>query len=174
MDEINDDFADTDVVLVIGANDTVNPAAAEDPSSPIAGMPVLEVWNARDVIVFKALDGRGLRGVQNPLFFRDNTQMLFGDARSASTTSSPPSNADRAETAERARNFAERGETSPSRAPLRLARRGNGLSRCGSRLVRRKIGLARHENGLARREFGLIRQSHSVYYSTITPAVRRS
>ncbi len=81
MDEINDDFADTDVVLVIGANDTVNPAAAEDPSSPIAGMPVLEVWNARDVVVFKRSMAAGYAGVQNPLFFRENTQMLFGDAK---------------------------------------------------------------------------------------------
>ncbi|MBS42680.1 MAG: NAD(P)(+) transhydrogenase (Re/Si-specific) subunit beta [Nocardioides sp.] len=81
MDEINDDLADTDVVLVIGANDTVNPAASEDPSSPIAGMPVLEVWNARDVIVFKRSMAVGYAGVQNPLFFRDNTQMLFGDAK---------------------------------------------------------------------------------------------
>jgi H+-translocating NAD(P) transhydrogenase subunit beta len=81
MDEINDDFADTDVVLVIGANDTVNPAAAEDPSSPIAGMPVLHVWEARDVIVFKRSMASGYAGVQNPLFFRDNTAMLFGDAK---------------------------------------------------------------------------------------------
>ena len=81
MDEINDDFSDTDVVLVIGANDTVNPAAAEDPSSPIAGMPVLKVWNARDVIVFKRSMATGYAGVQNPLFFRENTSMLFGDAR---------------------------------------------------------------------------------------------
>ena len=81
LDEINDDFADTDVVLVIGANDTVNPAAAEDPGSPIAGMPVLHVWEARNVIVFKRSMASGYAGVQNPLFFRDNTQMLFGDAK---------------------------------------------------------------------------------------------
>ena len=81
MDEINDDFDDTAVVLVIGANDTVNPAAAEDPSSPIAGMPVLTVWNADDVIVFKRSMASGYAGVQNPLFFRENTQMLFGDAK---------------------------------------------------------------------------------------------
>lgn len=81
MDEINDDFADTDVVLVIGANDTVNPAASEDPTSPIAGMPVLEVWNAKDVIVFKRSMAAGYAGVQNPLFFRENSQMLFGDAK---------------------------------------------------------------------------------------------
>lgn len=81
MDEINDDFSHTAVVLVIGANDTVNPAAAEDPSSPIAGMPVLTVWDADDVIVFKRSMAAGYAGVQNPLFFRDNTQMLFGDAK---------------------------------------------------------------------------------------------
>ncbi|WP_026928038.1 Re/Si-specific NAD(P)(+) transhydrogenase subunit beta [Granulicoccus phenolivorans] len=81
MDEVNDDFADTDVVLVIGANDTVNPAALEEPHSPIAGMPVLEVWHAREVIVFKRSMAAGYAGVQNPLFFRDNTRMLFGDAR---------------------------------------------------------------------------------------------
>jgi H+-translocating NAD(P) transhydrogenase subunit beta len=81
MDEINDDFPDTDVVLVIGANDTVNPAAAEDPTSPIAGMPVLEVWNASEVIVFKRSMATGYAGVQNPLFFRENSRMLFGDAK---------------------------------------------------------------------------------------------
>ena len=81
MDEINDDFDDTSVVLVIGANDTVNPAASEDPSSPIAGMPVLTVWNADHVIVFKRSMASGYAGVQNPLFFRENTQMLFGDAK---------------------------------------------------------------------------------------------
>ena len=81
MDEVNDDLAATDVVLVIGANDTVNPAAAEDPTSPIAGMPVLTVWDATDVVVFKRSMATGYAGVQNPLFFRDNTQMLFGDAR---------------------------------------------------------------------------------------------
>lgn len=81
MDEINDDLADTDVVLVIGANDTVNPAAAEDPGSPIAGMPVLRVWEAGNVIVFKRSMATGYAGVQNPLFFRENSQMLFGDAK---------------------------------------------------------------------------------------------
>jgi len=81
MDEINDDMPSTDVVLVIGANDTVNPAAAEDPSSPIAGMPVLHVWEAKHVIVFKRSMAVGYAGVQNPLFFRENTQMLFGDAK---------------------------------------------------------------------------------------------
>ncbi|OOF62121.1 Re/Si-specific NAD(P)(+) transhydrogenase subunit beta [Rodentibacter sp. Ppn85] len=81
MDEINEDFADTDVVLVIGANDTVNPAAMEDPNSPIAGMPVLEVWKAQNVIVFKRSMAVGYAGVQNPLFFKENTQMLFGDAK---------------------------------------------------------------------------------------------
>jgi len=81
MDEINDDFAETDVVLVIGANDTVNPAAMEDPSSPIAGMPVLEVWKAAQVIVFKRSMATGYAGVQNPLFFKENTFMLFGDAK---------------------------------------------------------------------------------------------
>ena len=81
MDEINDDFPETDVVLVIGANDTVNPAAIDEPNSPIAGMPVLTVWEARNVIVFKRSMATGYAGVQNPLFFKENTQMLFGDAK---------------------------------------------------------------------------------------------
>jgi NAD(P) transhydrogenase subunit beta len=81
MDEINDDFDDTAVVLVIGANDTVNPAAIDDPTSPIAGMPVLTVWNADDVIIFKRSMASGYAGVQNPLFFRENSAMLFGDAK---------------------------------------------------------------------------------------------
>ncbi len=81
MDEINDEFEDTDTVLVIGANDTVNPAAAEDPSSPIAGMPVLEVWKARNVVIFKRSMNTGYAGVQNPLFFKDNSYMCFGDAK---------------------------------------------------------------------------------------------
>ncbi|MBB1321470.1 MULTISPECIES: Re/Si-specific NAD(P)(+) transhydrogenase subunit beta [Shewanella] len=81
MDEINEDFSSTDTVLVIGANDTVNPAAMEDPTSPIAGMPVLEVWKAQNVIGFKRSMNTGYAGVQNPLFFKDNTQMLFGDAK---------------------------------------------------------------------------------------------
>ncbi|NYD57205.1 NAD(P) transhydrogenase subunit beta [Nocardioides marinisabuli] len=81
MDEINDDFSSTAVVLVIGANDTVNPAALDDPASPIAGMPVLSVWDADDVVVFKRSMASGYAGVQNPLFFRDNSTMLFGDAK---------------------------------------------------------------------------------------------
>jgi len=81
MDEINDDFAATDVVLVIGANDTVNPAAAEDPASPIAGMPVLRVWEAQQVVVFKRSMASGYAGVANPLFYRENAAMLFGDAK---------------------------------------------------------------------------------------------
>ncbi|WP_405461933.1 Re/Si-specific NAD(P)(+) transhydrogenase subunit beta [Streptomyces sp. NBC_00101] len=84
MDEINDDLAATDVVLVIGANDTVNPAALDDPGSPIAGMPVLRVWEAANVVVFKRSMASGYAGVQNPLFFRDNTAMLFGDAKTRS------------------------------------------------------------------------------------------
>jgi H+-translocating NAD(P) transhydrogenase subunit beta len=81
MDEINDDFPRTDVVLVIGANDTVNPAAEDDPTSPIAGMPVLRVWEAGQVIIFKRSMASGYAGVQNPLFFRENAAMLFGDAK---------------------------------------------------------------------------------------------
>jgi len=81
MDEINADFPQTDVVLVIGANDTVNPAAAEDPGSPIAGMPVLEVWKARQVVILKRGMATGYAGVENPLFFKDNSRMLFGDAK---------------------------------------------------------------------------------------------
>ncbi|MGO4956226.1 Re/Si-specific NAD(P)(+) transhydrogenase subunit beta [Luteococcus sp. Sow4_B9] len=82
MDEINDDFPDTDVVLVIGANDTVNPAAME-PGLPISGMPVLHVWDARRVVVFKRSMSAGYAGVQNPLFFRENTSMCFGDAKAS-------------------------------------------------------------------------------------------
>src|SRR5918997_1140826 len=81
MDEINDDFPKTSVVLVIGANDTVNPSAIDDPGSPIAGMPVLHVWEAEHVVVFKRSMAAGYAGVQNPLFFRENSRMLFGDAR---------------------------------------------------------------------------------------------
>jgi NAD(P) transhydrogenase subunit beta len=81
MDEINEEFPETDTVLVIGANDTVNPSAMEDPSSPIAGMPVLEVWKANTVVVFKRSMSAGYAGVQNPLFFKDNSYMCFGDAR---------------------------------------------------------------------------------------------
>ncbi|MGB1271995.1 MAG: NAD(P)(+) transhydrogenase (Re/Si-specific) subunit beta, partial [Endozoicomonas sp.] len=80
MDELNDDFTDTDTVLVIGANDTVNPSATEDPNSPIAGMPVLRVWEAGQVVIFKRSMATGYAGVQNPLFFRENSSMLFGDA----------------------------------------------------------------------------------------------
>jgi NAD(P) transhydrogenase subunit beta len=81
MDEIQHDLPGTDVVLVIGANDTVNPAAEEDPNSPIAGMPVLQVWKAKHVVVFKRSMATGYAGVQNPLFFKDNASMLFGDAK---------------------------------------------------------------------------------------------
>ena len=83
MDEINDDFPNTDVVIVIGSNDIVNPAALEDPNSPIAGMPVLEVWKAKQVFVSKRGQGTGYSGIENPLFFKDNTRMFYGDAKSS-------------------------------------------------------------------------------------------
>ena len=83
MDEINDDFASTDVVIIIGSNDIVNPAAQEDPNSPIAGMPVLEVWNAKQVIVSKRGQGTGYSGIENPLFYKDNTRMFYGDAKAS-------------------------------------------------------------------------------------------
>ena len=81
MDEINDDFPTTDVVIVIGSNDIVNPAAEEDPNSPIAGMPVLQVWKAKQVFVSKRGQGTGYSGIENPLFYKDNTRMFYGDAK---------------------------------------------------------------------------------------------
>jgi NAD(P) transhydrogenase subunit beta len=83
MDEINDDFPITDVVIVIGSNDIVNPAAQEDPNSPIAGMPVLEVWKAKQVFVSKRGQGTGYSGIENPLFYKENTRMFYGDAKSS-------------------------------------------------------------------------------------------
>jgi len=83
MEEINDDFPSTDVVIVIGANDIVNPAAQDDPGSPIAGMPVLEVWKSRQVFVCKRGRGTGYSGIENPLFFKDNTRMFYGDAKAS-------------------------------------------------------------------------------------------
>ena len=81
MDEVNDDFSHVDVSLVIGANDIVNPSALDEPNSPIAGMPVLECWHGKTSIVLKRSMATGYAGVQNPLFFKENTQMLFGDAK---------------------------------------------------------------------------------------------
>ena len=83
MDEINEDFPSTDVAIVIGANDIVNPAAQDDPGSPIAGMPVLEVWKARTVFVSKRGRGTGYSGIENPLFFKENTRMFYGDAKAS-------------------------------------------------------------------------------------------
>ncbi len=83
MDEINEDFPSTDVVIVIGSNDIVNPAAQDDPNSPIAGMPVLEVWKAKQVFVSKRGQGAGYSGIENPLFFKDNTRMFYGDAKAS-------------------------------------------------------------------------------------------
>jgi len=83
MDEINDDFPSTDVVIVVGSNDIVNPAAQEDPNSPIAGMPVLEVWKAKQVFVSKRGQGTGYSGIENPLFYKENTRMFYGDAKAS-------------------------------------------------------------------------------------------
>ncbi|SMX50386.1 NAD(P)(+) transhydrogenase (Re/Si-specific) subunit beta [Maliponia aquimaris] len=83
MDEINEDFPDTDVAIVIGSNDIVNPAAQEDPNSPIAGMPVLECWKAKQVFVSKRGQGTGYSGIENPLFYKDNTRMFYGDAKAS-------------------------------------------------------------------------------------------
>ncbi len=81
MDEINEDFPETDVAIVIGSNDIVNPAAQDDPNSPIAGMPVLECWKAKQVFVSKRGQGTGYSGIENPLFYKENTRMYYGDAK---------------------------------------------------------------------------------------------
>jgi len=89
MDEINDDFPTTDVAIVIGANDIVNPAAQEDPNSPIAGMPVLECWKAKQVFVSKRGQGTGYSGIENPLFYKENTRMFYGDGKKSIDTLLP-------------------------------------------------------------------------------------
>ncbi|MEL6571507.1 MAG: NAD(P)(+) transhydrogenase (Re/Si-specific) subunit beta [Pseudomonadota bacterium] len=89
MDEINDDFPETDVAIVIGSNDIVNPAAQDDPNSPIAGMPVLECWKAKQVFVSKRGQGTGYSGIENPLFFKENTRMFYGDAKASLDTLLP-------------------------------------------------------------------------------------
>ncbi len=89
MDEINADFPDTDVAIVIGSNDIVNPAAQDDPNSPIAGMPVLECWKARQVFVSKRGQGTGYSGIENPLFYKENTRMFYGDAKDSITSLLP-------------------------------------------------------------------------------------
>ena len=83
MDEINDDFPKIDVSIIVGANDIVNPSAQDDPNSPIAGMPVMECWKGKTTIVMKRSMASGYAGVQNPLFFKDNTRMFFGDAKNS-------------------------------------------------------------------------------------------
>ena len=86
MDEINDDLPEVDVLLVVGANDIVNPSALEDSNSPIAGMPVIEAWNAKSVVALKRSMAAGYSGVENPLYFKDNSNMLFGDAKETLTS----------------------------------------------------------------------------------------
>jgi NAD(P) transhydrogenase subunit beta len=106
MEEINDELPQTDVVLVIGANDIVNPGALDDPSSPIYGMPVIEVWKAATVVVVKRSLASGYAGVENPLFLRENSRMLFGDAR---------------ENAEALLEMLNAGDRSAAEAPARSA-----------------------------------------------------
>ena len=89
MDEINEDFPSTDVAIVIGSNDIVNPAAQDDPNSPIAGMPVLECWKAKQVFVSKRGQGTGYSGIENPLFYKENTRMFYGDAKASLDTLLP-------------------------------------------------------------------------------------